>query len=96
MQITHGYDPTDGDEFRYYTGTYHVPVVPESALTSTIAFGVASPYTVLIGSLPAGAVITDVDILITTVFDAGTTNVLVVGTTADPDHFVIHYVVPGS
>lgn len=41
--------------------------------------GVASG--VLVGTLPAGAIITDVTTLISTVFNAATTNVINVGTT---------------
>lgn len=42
---------------------------------------------VKIGTLPAGAVITAVELLNTAAFNAGTTNVIIVGTAADDDAY---------
>jgi len=82
--IQTGYDPTQGDEQKFND----VSVVPLSALTGEISYDVADPYTVEIGTVPAGAVVLGVLVDVETAFDAGTTNVLVVGTAADDDHYV--------
>jgi len=86
--IQDGYDPTMGNEIRFNTGTYAVPVTPASAITRTILFSVTTPFYGLIGTIPAGAVMTHVDVVISVAFNAGTTNVFLVGTLADPDHYV--------
>ena len=51
----------------------------------TIEYDAADPFTVLLGTIPAGAVLVELIADIETVFNAATTNVLVVGnsTTAD-------------
>ena len=85
MDIQQGFDPTDGSEIRYCSGTYCVPVIPESALIAAIAYTDASAT--LIGSLPAGAYVTDVEIIVKTAFNAGTTNTLTVGTSGDADAY---------
>lgn len=53
----------------------------------TIEFDVTTPFTVLLGTVPAGAVLVELIADIETVFNAGTTNVLVVGTAADDDAY---------
>lgn len=88
MFISEGYDPTMGNEIRFNSGTYDVPVIPASAISSTIAFDVLTPFTVQISTIPAGAIVTHVDVVISEAFDAGTTNVFLVGTSTDPDHYV--------
>ncbi len=88
MFISPGYDPTMGNETRYNTGTYDVPVIPASAISEEILYSVTTPFTVQIGTIPEGAIVTHVDVAITEAFDAGTTNVFFVGTAADPDHYV--------
>lgn len=58
-------------------------------LRKDIAFnttGIASG--IVMGALPSGAVITAVEVLITTVFNAATTNVLTVGTAATADLYL--------
>lgn len=50
--------------------------------TSGIATGVS------MGTLPAEAIVLPHHVNITTAYNAATTNVLVVGTAADPDHYV--------
>ena len=87
-RIFDGYDPTMGNEIRFNSGTYDVPVTPANAITRTIAFDVADPFTAQVGTIPKGAIVSHVSVAITTAFDAGTTNVFLVGTTADPDHYV--------
>lgn len=82
--LARGYDPTQGDEQRFNG----VPVVPLSALTGLIDFDVASPYTVELGTIPSGAVVIGTIVDVVTVFNAATTNVLVVGTATDDDHYV--------
>ena len=82
--IQTGYDPTQGDEQKYND----VPVVPLSALTGEISYDVTSPYTVEIGTIPAGAIVIGTLVDVETVFNAATTNVLVVGTASDDDHYV--------
>ena len=82
--IQTGYDPTQGDELKVNS----VPVVPLSAMTGTISYDVEDPYTVEIGTIPAGAVVIGCIVDVITAFNAGTTNVLTVGTAADDDHYV--------
>ena len=82
--IQTGYDPTQGDEQKFND----VPVVPLSALTGEISYDVADPYTVKIGTIPAGAVVIGAIVDIETAFNAATTNVLIVGTESDDDHYV--------
>ena len=57
-----------------------------SAITATIAYTDTSAVT--IGTLPAGAQIVDVNIDVTTAFDAGTTNTVTVGKTGSAAAFV--------
>lgn len=49
--------------------------------------GLANTFGVPIGGLEAGACVIGVDVVIETAFNAATTNVLVVGTSADDDGF---------
>ena len=86
--ISDGYDPTMGNEWRFNAGTYAVPITPANAITRTIAYSVTTPFTAQIGTIPKGAIVSHVSVAITTAFDAGTTNVLLVGTSTDPDHYV--------
>jgi len=62
-----------------------VPVRPISGVGASIDFDVAAPFRVSLGKIPKGAMVYGVDVIVKTVFNAGTTNVLVVGTIADPD-----------
>ena len=57
-----------------------------SAITATIAYTDAAAVT--IGTLPAGAQIVDVNIDVTTAFNAGTTNTVTVGKTGSAAAFV--------
>jgi hypothetical protein len=57
-----------------------------SAITATIAYTDTSAVT--IGTLPAGAQIVDVNIDVTTAFNAGTTNTVTVGKTGSAAAFV--------
>lgn len=57
-----------------------------SAITATIAY--TDTAAVTIGTLPAGAQIVDVNIDVTTAFDAGTTNTVTVGKTGSAAAFV--------
>jgi hypothetical protein len=54
----------------------------------TITYNVADPFTVSLGTIPAGATILHALVAVTTAFNAGTTNVLVVGTAATADAYV--------
>jgi len=57
----------------------------------TISFdtvNVSSADTIKIGTLPAGAVITQAIVKVNTAFNAGTDNLINVGTSADPDGIV--------
>lgn len=49
-------------------------------VTGVINFNVASPFTVLLGTIPKGAIIIETLVNVITAFNAGTTNVLEVGT----------------
>lgn len=60
----------------------HVLRSPMAFNTAGIASGVS------IGAVPSGAIITAVEVLVTTVFNAATTNVLVVGTAATADLYL--------
>ena len=53
----------------------------------TINFDVADPFTVLLGTIPAGAVLVELIADIEEVFNALTTNVLVVGNATTPDAY---------
>ena len=89
VYIFEGNDPTMGAELRWNTGTYNVPVIPASAISEEILYSVADPFTVQIGTIPAGAIVTHVDVAITEAFDAGDNIFLVgTGTDGDPDHYV--------
>ena len=57
-----------------------------SAITATIAYTDTSAVT--IGTIPAGAQIIDVNIDVTTAFNAGTTNTVTVGKTGSAAAFV--------
>ena len=57
-----------------------------SAITTTIAY--TNTSAVSIGTLPANAQIVDVNIDVTTAFDAGTTNTVTVGKTGSAAAFV--------
>ena len=57
-----------------------------SAITATIAY--TDTAAVIIGTLPAGAQIIDVNIDVTTAFNAGTTNTVTVGKTGSAAAFV--------
>lgn len=52
-----------------------------------INYNITTPFTVLLGKIPDGAQIVEVIADIETVFNAGTTNVLVVGTATDDDAY---------
>jgi hypothetical protein len=58
------------------------------SVTGLVAFNVASPFTVSLGTAPAGATILAAIVEVVTAFNAATTNVLVVGTAADDDAYV--------
>lgn len=58
-------------------------------LRGAVAYNtVASGETVSLGTIPSGAVITSVDVLVETAFNAGTTNVLIVGNASDDDAYL--------
>lgn len=62
-----------------------------SCLFKTVSFdtaGIGSASTVGVGQLPAGSLHIQTAVRIKTVFNAGTTNVLTVGTATDGDHFI--------
>ena len=50
--------------------------------------GIGTAATVEVGTLPLGAVVEKVQVLVTTAFDAGTTNPLDVGTSSNNDAFI--------
>ncbi len=58
------------------------------AVTGTIAYNVASPFTVSLGTVPNGAIIMSTVVEVITVFNAATTNVLEVGTAASAGAYV--------
>jgi len=94
LQIREAYQPTGvamaGDQLRFKSSVNDtaVAVVPLSAVTAKIQYNVASPYTVSVGKLPKGAYVIGAIVGVTTAFNAGTTNVLTVGTAADPTALV--------
>lgn len=53
----------------------------------TIQYNVASPYTVSLGYVPAGATLLDLIVDVEAAFNAATTNVLIVGNASDDDHY---------
>jgi hypothetical protein len=57
-----------------------------SAVTTTIAYTDSSAVTV--GTIPANAQIIDINIDVTTAFDAGTTNTIEVGNSSNSDAYV--------
>lgn len=77
----------------YHLGTKLTPTAAEinklagnkvvKSITGTIAFDVADPFTVALGTIPNGAIVTHTLVEISTAFNAATTNVLTVGTAAD-------------
>lgn len=58
------------------------------AVTGVINYNVATPFTVSLGTVPNGAIIAKTVVEVITVFNAATTNVLIVGTDADDDAYV--------
>lgn len=50
--------------------------------------GIGTAATVEIGALPAGALVLETIVRVKTAFNAGTTNVIKVGTSADDDEFI--------
>ena len=58
------------------------------AVSGEINFNVVTPFTVSLGTIPAGALIIATLVSVITVFNAGTTNVLVVGTAGTADELV--------
>src|SRR5687768_8885359 len=50
--------------------------------------GIGSANTVLVGVLPAGAMVLDIVVRVSTAFNAATTNVIIAGTAADDDALV--------
>jgi len=73
-----------GEQLRFN----NVPIRPLSAIGGGIAFNVAAPFRVSLGLLPKGAAIMGAVVGVPEVFNAGTTNVVTVGTLADPDLLV--------
>ena len=57
-------------------------------LRKDVAYSVASGEAIKIGTLPKGAIVLRTVSGVTEAFDAGTTNVLIVGTAADDDALV--------
>jgi hypothetical protein len=57
-----------------------------SAITTTVAYTNSSAVT--IGTIPANSQIVDINIDVTTAFDAGTTNTMTVGKTGSANAFV--------
>lgn len=60
----------------------------KQVLHKNITFASPSGTPVSMGKVPANAVITAVEVLVNTAFNAGTTNVLIVGTAADDDAYL--------
>lgn len=58
------------------------------SIEGAIAYNVADPFTVALGTLPAGCTLVKAEVQVDTVFNAATTNVLTVGTVAAPDAYV--------
>lgn len=56
-------------------------------LRKAIAYTDGQTATVTVGTIPAGALVNDVAVTVTTAFNNGTTNTLNIGTVADPDGF---------
>lgn len=56
-------------------------------LSKPIAFSDGATAVVTVGRLPAKALVINAGVVVTTAFNAGTGNVLDIGTTADPDGF---------
>lgn len=56
--------------------------------SADIAFGIASPFTEKLDDLAVGDVVVLAWAEVLTAFNAGTTNVLVLGNTADDDHYL--------
>jgi len=65
-----------------------VPIRPMNMVGNTINFDVAAPFRVSLGVIPAGAGVMGAMVAVTEVFNAGTTNVLVVGTWDNLDELV--------
>lgn len=58
------------------------------AVKGTIAYNVADPFTVTLGTIPNGATVIGTIVEVKTAFNAGTTNVITVGHGAGLDEFV--------
>lgn len=56
-------------------------------ISGVVKFSAGASAEVVIGTLPAGAIVVGGGVLVTTVFNAGTNNNIDVGTKADPDGF---------
>lgn len=64
---------------------FHTDQVMYIARTVSYAAGASAVTT--IGTLPAGAVVLNAGVVVTTAFNAGTTNVMDIGTASDDDGF---------
>lgn len=73
-----------GDQLRFNG----VPIRPMNVVGGEINFDVAAPFRVSCGVLPAGAWVFGALVAVGELFNAGTTNVLTLGTLADPDLLV--------
>jgi hypothetical protein len=56
-------------------------------LDCTIAFGDGATKNYVLGTIPAGARVLRGNVIVTTVFNWGTNNLIDIGTAADPDGF---------
>lgn len=65
---------------RYHTSQVHY-------LRKAIAFSDGASAVVTVGIIPAGAVVINAGVVVTTAFNAGSGNVLDIGTSADDDGF---------
>lgn len=68
-----------------------LPIQATHYLRKRVAFdtpGIGTAATVAVGVLPAGAIVVDTVVKMQTAFNAGSTNVLIVGTSTDDDEFV--------
>lgn len=63
-----------------------MPYLSKSFAFDTPGIGTASM--VQVGTLPAGCLVTETLVRVRTAFNAGTTNVIIVGTAADDDEFI--------
>lgn len=74
---------SDAAELNKLDGNYVL-----KAIKAAIAYNVADPFTVTLGTIPNGAIIVGTIVEVSTLFNAGTTNVLTVGHGAGLDEFV--------